>query len=84
MAMELFLRHRKVPIDAALFDLDGTLVHSLGDFVVALRALLDELELPGIDAEEAAPLLGKGVDHLVQTVLARSVEPEPGRPSVRR
>ena len=73
MAMELFLRHRKVPIDAALFDLDGTLVHSLGDFVVALRALLDELELPGIDAEEAAPLLGKGVDHLVQTVLARSV-----------
>lgn len=71
--MNVHLRGRQVAIDAALFDLDGTLVHSLGDFVVALRALLDELGLPGIDAEQAAPLLGKGVDHLVHAVLLRSV-----------
>lgn len=71
--MDLFLRHRRVPIDAALFDLDGTLVHSLGDFVVALGALLDELRLPGLDAREVAPLLGKGVDHLVHTVLTQVV-----------
>ncbi|MEJ5989569.1 phosphoglycolate phosphatase [Ramlibacter sp. PS3R-8] len=71
--MDLVLRDRTVAIDAALFDLDGTLVHSLGDFAVALGALMDDLELPAIDASEVAPLLGKGVDHLVHTVLARVV-----------
>jgi phosphoglycolate phosphatase len=64
---------RAFDIDAALFDLDGTLVDSLPDFVVALRAMLGELDLPPIDAAEAAPLLGKGVDHLVRAVLTRSV-----------
>lgn len=75
--MDIFVPRRgRVAIDAALFDLDGTLVHSLGDFVVALGALLDELALPRLDAEAAAPLLGKGVDHLVHTVLAQAVGPE--------
>ena len=58
---------------AALFDLDGTLVDTLPDFVVALDALLDELGLPRIPAAAAAPLLGKGVDHLVRAVLERAV-----------
>lgn len=71
--MELFLRDRKVPVDAALFDLDGTLVHSLGDFVVAVRATFGELGLPAMDAAAVAPLLGKGVDHLVHTMLAHAV-----------
>ncbi|MCC2674589.1 MAG: phosphoglycolate phosphatase [Ramlibacter sp.] len=71
--MELLLRDRTVAVDAALFDLDGTLVHSLGDFAVALGALMDELDLPRLDAGDVAPLLGKGVDHLVHTVLARVV-----------
>ena len=74
--MDVFLRQRSVAIDAALFDLDGTLVHSLGDFVVALGALLDELGLPQLDAREVAPLLGKGVDHLVRTVLETVAGPE--------
>lgn len=71
--MDLVLRDRTVAVDAALFDLDGTLVHSLGDFAVALAALMDDLDLPRLDACEVAPLLGKGVDHLVHTVLARVV-----------
>jgi phosphoglycolate phosphatase len=75
--MDLVLRDRTVAVDAALFDLDGTLVHSLGDFAVALGALMHELDLPRLDAGEVAPLLGKGVDHLVHTVLARVVgEPQ--------
>ncbi|TWO69744.1 phosphoglycolate phosphatase [Caenimonas sedimenti] len=64
---------RAFDIQAALFDLDGTLVDSLPDFVVALRAMLAEMDLPSIDAAQAAPLLGKGVDHLVRAVLTRSV-----------
>ena len=74
--MDLYLGEGKVTIEAALFDLDGTLVHSLGDFVVALRALCAELGLPDMDANEVAPLLGKGVDHLVRTVLELSVGPQ--------
>lgn len=62
-------------ITTALFDLDGTLVHSLPDFVVALRAMLAEMALPTIDAAAAAPLLGKGVDHLVRAVLEQAVGP---------
>ncbi len=34
------------PIRAALIDLDGTLVDTLGDFTVALNATLRELGLP--------------------------------------
>ena len=73
MAMDLFLRGRRTRVEAALFDLDGTLVDSLGDFVVALTALFDELGLPAMDARAVAPLLGKGVDHLVRTVLEEAV-----------
>ena len=65
--------HRGFDIEAVLFDLDGTLVDSLPDFVVALRATLAEMDLPSIDAAQAAPLLGKGVDHLVRAVLAQLV-----------
>jgi phosphoglycolate phosphatase len=71
--MQITLSGRTAAIDAALFDLDGTLVDTLGDFVVALGALLDELGLPRIDGTAAAPLLGKGVDHLVRSVLELSV-----------
>ena len=69
---------RGLDIEAALFDLDGTLVDTLPDFVVALRAMLDEMQLPAIDAATAAPLLGKGVDHLVRAVLAHVVGPARG------
>ncbi len=72
MAMRILLPSgRGFEIDAALFDLDGTLVHSLPDFVVALRGMLAEMDLPSIDAAQAAPLLGKGVDHLVRAVLTQ-------------
>lgn len=64
-------RGRIADISAALFDLDGTLVDTLPDFVIALDAMLNELSLPRIDAKAAAPLLGKGIDHLVRAVLTR-------------
>jgi len=37
-------------LQAAIVDLDGTLVDTLGDFTVALNATLSELSLPPLDA----------------------------------
>lgn len=60
------------PFDAAMVDLDGTMVDTLGDFVVALDAMLDGLALPPIAPASVAQLVGKGAGHLVRGVLAAS------------
>ncbi|MDB5870765.1 MAG: phosphoglycolate phosphatase [Ramlibacter sp.] len=57
-------------LDAAIIDLDGTLVDTLGDFAVALDLMLGELSLPPIEAREIEPLVGKGSEHLIRSVLA--------------
>jgi phosphoglycolate phosphatase len=63
---------------AAIVDLDGTMIDTLGDFVVALNRMLAELRLPGIEAPAIARLVGKGSEHLIRSVLAE-VGAEPGR-----
>ncbi|MDB5883852.1 MAG: phosphoglycolate phosphatase [Polaromonas sp.] len=60
--------------DAAIIDLDGTMVDTLGDFVVALNLMLGEVlaHLPGPPAVDAAAVrdrVGKGSEHLVGSVL---------------
>ena len=55
--------------DAAIIDLDGTMVDTLGDFVVALNRMLDELALPPITAEAIGQTIGKGSEHLIRSVL---------------
>ena len=47
-------------ITAAIVDLDGTLVDTLGDFDVALNAMLDELGLPPVDREAIRTMVGRG------------------------
>lgn len=56
-------------IDAAIIDLDGTLVDTLGDFDVALNMALAELGLPPIGREAIRERVGKGSEHLVGSVL---------------
>ena len=56
-------------IDAAIIDLDGTMVDTLGDFAQALGGMLDDLQLPGVQPEAIALLVGKGSEHLIQSVL---------------
>lgn len=56
--------------DAAMVDLDGTLVDTLGDFVVALNAMLADLGLPALDHPRVERLVGKGSEHLIKSVLA--------------
>jgi phosphoglycolate phosphatase len=64
---------RRTAFDAVLFDLDGTLVDTLDDFVAALQAMLGELEEPWrshrLQRGEIEPLVGKGSENLVNQAL---------------
>lgn len=64
--------------DAAMVDLDGTMVDTLGDFVAALDLTLDELALPRVPRPQVAQLVGKGGEYLVRGALA-GVGLPPGR-----
>ena len=60
-------------LDAVIVDLDGTLVDTLGDFVVALNLMLADLPAPFTQRRVERPtvetLVGKGSEHLVNSVL---------------
>jgi phosphoglycolate phosphatase len=62
------------PFDAAIIDLDGTMVDTLGDFAQALNLMLADL-LPGdvaaarLDAGAIELMVGKGSEHLVRSAL---------------
>lgn len=62
-------------LQAALVDLDGTLVDTLGDFAVAMQRMLDELPAPYCNhvtsPAEASLLVGRGSENLVNSLLAR-------------
>jgi phosphoglycolate phosphatase len=57
------------PLRAAIIDLDGTLVDTLGDFTQALNAMLQSLELPTVEAAVVERHIGKGSEHLIAQVL---------------
>jgi phosphoglycolate phosphatase len=61
--------------DAALVDLDGTMVDTLGDFVVVLDRMLADLPAPfstaQVRASEVARLVGKGSENLIKAVLTQ-------------
>jgi len=70
--------------DAAMVDLDGTLVDTLGDFVAAVNAMLAELRKPGqasqtLDAATVGRMVGKGSENLVKAVLAYAGAEMPDR-----
>jgi len=56
--------------EAAIVDLDGTMVDTLGDFHAALLAMLAELGLPAVARDTVEGLIGKGSEHLIRSVLA--------------
>jgi phosphoglycolate phosphatase len=57
-------------VRAAIVDLDGTMVDTLGDFTVALNRMAQQLRLSPIEAGAIEAFVGKGTEHLVRSVLA--------------
>jgi phosphoglycolate phosphatase len=54
---------------AVIVDLDGTLIDTLGDFVVVLNRVLSELALAPVDRGFLERTIGKGSEHLVRGTL---------------
>ncbi len=59
---------------AVIFDLDGTLVHTLGDFQMALHRTMADLGLPPVTNTQIEQTIGKGSEHLIRTLLAYQVK----------
>ena len=62
--------HHLQQLQAAIVDLDGTMVDTLGDFVVALNRMLDELSVRRVERASIERMVGKGSEHLIHSVLA--------------
>ncbi len=63
---------------AVLFDLDGTLIDSIGDIAACMNRLLAEEGVPGHSVEEYKNLVGEGITRLVEKALP------PGTPDPRQ
>lgn len=72
MSSSLASSPRPLAIDAAIVDLDGTLVDTLGDFEAALARMLGERGRPPIGRAALSHMVGKGSEHLVQLALAHA------------
>ncbi len=62
-------------LDAAIIDLDGTMIDTLDDFVAALSLTLVDLSLPPVTRAEVARWIGKGSAHLVKMAVNRPYVP---------
>lgn len=60
---------RLAGIQAAIIDLDGTMVDTLADFELALNRMLADFGYAGVDRAFIALTVGKGSEHLVQSTL---------------
>jgi phosphoglycolate phosphatase len=63
------MRHKGLLLKAAIIDLDGTMVDTLGDFEVALNRTLADLALPPVSSDWVERTVGKGSEHLILSVL---------------
>lgn len=63
-------------LQGVIFDLDGTLIDTVGDFVLALNHMLAQLPLPvgtptSVSRNVVEQLIGKGSEHLIRSLLSR-------------
>ncbi len=61
-------------MDAAIIDLDGTMVDTMGDFVVAINLMLRDLGYASVDRAVVALRVGKGSENLVKSVLNHALD----------
>ena len=64
------MRPGQQAVRAAIVDLDGTMIHTLPDFEVALNGMCRELGVAPVTQEQIALLVGKGSENLVRSVLS--------------
>ncbi|MBC3882690.1 phosphoglycolate phosphatase [Undibacterium sp. LX40W] len=62
-------------IRALIIDLDGTMLDTGPDFLIAINRMRAELSLPGLDIKTITHFVGKGSANLVQRVLSVDFEP---------
>ena len=60
-------------LKAAIVDLDGTMIDTLGDFEVSLNRMLVDLDMPPITRALVERTVGKGSEHLIRSVLAHQL-----------
>jgi phosphoglycolate phosphatase len=63
------------PLQAAIVDLDGTMVDTVGDFEVALARALSEIGHAPVGREFILRTVGKGSEHLIARTLAEAGAP---------
>ena len=56
-------------IRAVIIDLDGTMLHTAPDFLVAINAMRAELQLAPVGVDVITRFVGKGTENLVRSVL---------------
>lgn len=61
-------------IEAAIVDLDGTMVDTVDDFTAALNDMLAQLDAAPISRDEVIGYIGKGSENLIRCVLAQRFE----------
>jgi phosphoglycolate phosphatase len=64
------MRSGAAAIRAAIIDLDGTMLHTVPDFELALNGMRAEFGLAPIDQATIEPMVGKGSEKLIRDVLA--------------
>ena len=65
-------RKNHLSFDAVMVDLDGTMIDTLGDFLVALNLMLSDLSLPVVTHTQVGNWVGKGSENLINHTLAAS------------
>ncbi|KRB92779.1 phosphoglycolate phosphatase [Noviherbaspirillum sp. Root189] len=63
-------------IRAAIVDLDGTMIHTAPDFLVAVNRMRSDLGLGPLDIETITHFVGKGTENLMRRVLAVDYAPD--------
>lgn len=66
------IRSRSLTVDAVLFDMDGTLVDTAPEIAEAINQMLREFDLPALEEERVARMIGRGAPILIERVLQAS------------
>ena len=72
----MLVRGVQIPLQAVLFDLDGTLIDSKKDIAGAANAARAHFNMPALPLETVVTYIGRGVDHLLRCSLGPGAGPE--------